>query len=114
MKKQNNLKKIMVLAVMAFAGLAITCPAMGATRIYNLYKMTGKIAAIDHTYNTVVVYVPLANGQVFVVGGPLATNAILKKGSALATLSDFRVGEMVVVKWSPTDTGHLIKMIQST
>jgi len=114
MSRKRFLKRSVVLGAAILVALAVTCPAaMAEARIYNLYKMTGKIAAIDHTYNTVVVDVPLANGQVFVVGGPFAKDAALKSQGRPATLADFNVGERVIVKWSPTPEGHLIRMMES-
>ena len=114
MNRKKLLKKSVVLGTVILVALAVTCPvAMAEARIYSLYKMTGKIAAIDHTYNTVVVDVPLADGQVFVVGGPFAGNAVLKSQGREATLADFKVGEEVIVKWSPTPEGHLIRMMEA-
>lgn len=113
MSRKRFLKRSLLLGATVFVAIAVTCPAaMAEARIYSLYKMTGKIAAIDHTYNTVVVDVPLANGQVFVVGGPFAGNAVLKSQGRPATLADFKVGERVIVKWSPTSEGHLIRMME--
>lgn len=111
MERAISLKKILLLATIMIMGLAFTYPAMGA-KTYRLYKMTGKITAIDRQYRTVVVHVPLANGQTFVVGGPLASNAILKQGTEPVKLADFHAGEKVVVEWAPTAAGHLIKMMQ--
>lgn len=112
MERAISLKKMLLLGTIMIMGLAIAYPAMGA-KTYRLYKMTGKITAIDHQYQTVVVNVPLANGQTFVVGGPLASNAILKKAAKSVKLADFHVGEKVVVEWAPTEVGHLIKMMDA-
>ena len=45
----------------------------------NLYKMSGKLTAIEKDHNTVVIEVLLANDQLFTVGGPLSDGAILKE-----------------------------------
>ena len=114
MSRKRLLKRSVVFGAVILVALAVTCPAaMAEARIYNLYKMTGKITAIDRPYNTVVVDVPLANGQIFVVGGPFAKNAALKNQGKSVTLADFNVGERVIVKWSPTNQGHLIRMMES-
>ncbi len=77
-----------------------------------VYKMVGKITAIDLDYNTVVIEVPLGKKETFTVGGPLAKDAIIeKKGVKNPSLKDFKVGDEVVVKWEPTPNGHLIKML---
>lgn len=104
----------MTAGALFFVVLSMTVPAMGETKIYSLYKMTGTIKAIDLSYHTVVIDVPLANGQAFVVGGPLAPNASLKNKGMPPKLSDFHVGQRVVVKWSPIHQGHLIRMLQSS
>ncbi len=83
-----------------------------ATAGEKLYLMTGKIAAIDHTFNTVVIEVPL-EANLFTVGGPLSSKAILRKGGQPANLTDFAVGEQVRVKWRSTENGHIIEMMQS-
>lgn len=75
-----------------------------------VYLMTGKIAAINQDYNTVVIEVPLEKG-LFTVGGPLSSSAVLKKGGKSASLSDFAVGEQVEVRWRSTEKGHVIEMI---
>ena len=113
MKAKKSFRRILTAGALFFVALGMTAPAMGETKIYSLYKMTGKIKAIDLTYQTVVIDVPLANGQTFVVGGPLATNAVLKDKGMPPKLSDFHMGQRVVVKWSPTHQGHLIRMLHS-
>jgi hypothetical protein len=113
MKGKRSFRRILTAGALFFVALAMTAPAMGETKIYSLYRMTGKIKAIDLTYHTVVIDVPLASGQTFVVGGPLAPNASLKNKGMSPQLSDFHVGQRVVVKWSPTQQGHLIRMLES-
>jgi hypothetical protein len=44
----------------------------------------------------------------FTVGGPLAPDAVIKKGKNPAELSDFKIGDTVIVKWTATEKGHLI------
>ncbi len=113
MKGKKTFRRILTAGALFFVALGLTVPAMGETKIYSLYKMTGKITAIDLAYHTVVIDVPLANGQTFVVGGPLATNAVLKDTGMPPKLSDFHEGQKVVVQWSPTHQGHLIRMLRS-
>jgi len=72
-----------------------------------IYDMTGDIAAIDLEFNTVIVEVPLA-GKSFTVGGPLSPEASLKKGGRTINLSDFQVGDRVIIKWKATERGHII------
>jgi len=77
-----------------------------------IYKMVGDITAIDLTYNTVVVEVPLV-GKTFTVGGPLSSEAVVQKGGQSADLADFQVGDRVTVKWKLTEKGHLIVFLKA-
>jgi len=113
MKRKGFLRRIFAVGAVFLVALAMTAPAMGETKIYSLYKMTGKIAVIDSSYHTVVIDVPFANGRTFVVGGPLAPNASLNNKGMPGQLSDFQVGQQVVVEWSPIPQGHLIRMLES-
>jgi len=113
MKGKKSFRRILTAGALFFAALAMTVPAMGESKIYSLYKMTGTIKAIDLAYHTVVIDIPLANGQTFVVGGPLAPNASLKNKGMPPQLADFHVGQRVVVEWSPIHQGHLIRMLDS-
>lgn len=72
-----------------------------------IYEMPGDITAIDLGFNTVVVEVPIA-GKSFTVGGPLSPDASLKRGGRTIRLSDFRVGDRVIIKWNATEKGHII------
>ena len=90
--------------------ISLATAAMAAPR---LYKMEGKITAIDIPDNTVVINVPITRNDIFTVAGPLAKNAVLKKDDKKATLGDFKVGERVIVEWTPTSQGHLIKKLMS-
>ena len=72
-----------------------------------IYKMKGTITAIELVYQTVVVEVPMGK-RMFTVGGPLATDAVVKKGKNRAELNDFKIGDSVIVKWKVTEKGHLI------
>ena len=77
-----------------------------------IYKMVGDITAIDLTYNTVVVEVPLV-GKTFTVGGPLSSEAVVQKGGQSVDLADFQVGDRVTVKWKLTEKGHLIVFLKA-
>jgi hypothetical protein len=77
-----------------------------------IYEMRGKISAIDLTYDTVVIEVPLI-GKTFTVGGPLAHDAVLERNDKPAQLSEFRIGEWVTVKWEHTEKGHLIVFLKA-
>ena len=72
-----------------------------------IYRMKGTITAIEMDSRTVVVEVPLGK-RMFTVGGPLATDAVIKKGKNRAELNDFKIGASVIVKWRATEKGHLI------
>lgn len=76
------------------------------------YKMTGDIAAIDLSHNTVVIEVPLV-GKTFTVGGPLSSEAVLKRGGQSAGLADFQLGDRVIVIWEATEQGHLILSLET-
>jgi hypothetical protein len=83
---------------------------MAALTVYaatHVYTNRGEISAIDMTYDTVVVEVPVGE-QLMTVGGPLVDGAELIKGNQSVGLSDFSVGETVTVKWQYTENGHLI------
>jgi len=71
------------------------------------YLMTGKIAAIDLAYDTVVIEVPMVS-KTFTVGGPLASDARVIKDDQTVGIDDFKVGEQVTVKWHSTPQGHVI------
>jgi hypothetical protein len=113
MKGKKFLRRSLTTGAVFIVALAMTAPAMGETKIYSLYRMTGKITVIDSIYHTVVIDVPFANGQTFVVGGPLASNASLNNRGMPGQLSGFRVGQQVVVEWSPIHQGHLIRMLEA-
>ena len=76
-----------------------------------IYQMKGEITAIESVYNTVVIEVPMGK-RMFTVGGPLSSEAILKKGAQCVSLTDFVVGDEVTVKWKATDSGHIIEMLR--
>ena len=107
-------------AGIVIAGLLLAClftlaavPASAAPAP-KIYRMEGTIAAIDLQFNTVVVNVPLTGKKIFKVGGPLAKDAVLKKGGKTdLTLKDFKVGDKVIVEWQPTPQGHLIRMLKA-
>lgn len=91
-----------------FVFCVLGSPAIAAEKTYT---MKGKIAFVNEKENIVVVDVPLANGT-FRVAGPLASDAVLKKGKGPATLADFKVGEKVTVRWKATAKGHLIEFLK--
>jgi len=102
-------KKSLVLVTLGVAVTAwMLCFAVGTPFADKVYVMTGTLSAVDLDYNTAVIKVPIGNGKVFTVGGPLADNAVVKKGGQPALLQDLQVGEKVTVKWRSTDQGHLI------
>lgn len=110
--KTTNLVKGVALGVTIIFILAVSAADAFAAKP-KLYKMEGKISAIDLNHNTVVVNVHLTKKNIFTVGGPLAKDAVLKKGNKKAFLKDFSLGESVIVEWEPTTQGHLIKRLES-
>ncbi len=99
-------KAIVGILMAAFLGVSFAAVAMAAPRVY---KMEGKITAIDPADGTVVINVPITKKNIFTVAGPLSDNAVLKIGKKKASLKDFKVGERVIVEWSYTPRGHLIR-----
>ena len=83
-----------------------------ATRMGEVFLMSGKIQALDLQHDTAVIDCPVG-GKIFTVGGPLAPKAVLKKGGKAAQLKDFRQGEAVSVKWKAVPEGHLILMLSA-
>ena len=81
-----------------------------AEKMGEVFVMSGKVKAAEAQYHTAVVECPV-KGQMFTVAGPLAPNAVLKKGGKSAQLNDFKEGEHVQVKWQATKSGHLILML---
>jgi len=103
MKGKKKFFRIVVAAV----GLLFMATA--ATIVFaETYNMTGKISAIDLSYQTVVIKCPLASKQIFTVGGPLAENARLIIKNKKSSLDDFKVGDRVAVRWHATPQGHVI------
>ncbi len=104
--KANFLRKIIlgVLPVMILAFLYVPAGAQQS----HMYTMTGKIAAIDLQHDTVVVEVPVKGNQMLTVGGPLVSDAKLRKGGEATDLNQFNVGESVSVTWQKTDETLLI------
>ena len=101
MKKST--KFIAFILTLFLVQLFAVAPAFSSVKTW---VMTGKVSAIDHHYNTVVVEVPLAKGQIFTVGGPLAPNAVVKKAGKTASLNNFKIGEKVTVKFYNSKTGQ--------
>ncbi len=95
-----------------FLALGLCLFSVQAVAADKTYIMTGKITAIDTQEKIVVIDVPLQKG-IFTVAGPLVGGADLKKGGKPATLSDFKVGEKVTVKWKGTSWGHLIESLSA-
>jgi len=102
MNGKKNFAILIVIAVML-----TSAAIMPAGVLAESYIMTGKISAIDRSYQAVVIEVPMAS-KMFTVGGPLAPGAELKKNMQMADLNDFMVGERVTVKWHSTPDGHVI------
>ena len=64
-----------------FIGLVMMAgPAVAGTASPRLYRMEGKIVAIDSQAKTVVVNVPITRSTIFTVAGPLAKGATLLQG----------------------------------
>lgn len=98
----------MILAVMLFLSFS---PSQSLAD-QKIYKMGGEITAIDLGHNTVIVEVPLGE-ELYTVGGPLSSDAVLKKGGQAVGLADFRRGDQVIVKWKVTEQGHVILELKS-
>jgi hypothetical protein len=99
----------LVLAVI-FSLTIIAAQSWSAERVY---QMRGEVAAIDLQHKTVVVEVPVKGGKMLTVGGPLSTDALLKKDGRSVDLSDFHAGEKVTVKWKVTKQTHLILSLRA-
>ena len=76
-----------------------------------VHTMEGKISAVEPTYNTVVVEVPVGKDRLFTVGGPLVADAEVKKHGRSANLEDLSNGDSVVVTWRSTPNGHVIEKL---
>jgi len=83
---------------------------MQAMKKNTIFVMAGTLTAAVPQYNTAVIECPVG-GKMFTVAGPLAREAVLKKGGKSIQLQDFKEGEKVKVKWQATEDGHLILMI---
>ncbi|MEJ2167616.1 MAG: hypothetical protein P8185_07025 [Deltaproteobacteria bacterium] len=105
MVKKKHFRK--VIPVVLIVTLVLACPFAVFGKTQNSYKMTGKITAINHQYQTIVIEVPLGS-QMFTVAGPLAPDAKLTKAGQPAKLSDFAVNETVTVIFHSTNQGHVI------
>lgn len=104
MKRQT----VSFLCILALGLCLFSVQGMAADKTY---IMTGEITAINTQEKIVVIDVPLEKG-IFTVAGPLVGGADLKKGGQTATLSDFKVGERVTVKWKGTSWGHVIESLK--
>ncbi|UCD80930.1 MAG: hypothetical protein JSW26_05740 [Desulfobacterales bacterium] len=101
----NGKRRILRVVVMV---VVLTSLATAPAVVFGqAYIMTGKISAIDQSYKTVVIEVPLAS-KMFTVAGPLAADAKLIKDNQRVGLDDFKIGERVTVKWHSTPQGHII------
>jgi len=49
----------------------------------------------------------------FTVGGPLSSEAVLKRGGLLVDLANFQVGDRVIVEWRVTEQDHLILVLKA-
>lgn len=103
---KRSLARMALFAVVAGWILVVMNPQAPAADL--IYKMTGKITAIELPFRTVVIEVPLSKNKTFTVAGPLAQDAKLQKGGKAAGLADFSVGERVTVLWKGIPSGHLI------
>ena len=101
----GNFRKI-ILGALPLMILAMLCVPAGAQS--QMYTMTGKIAAIDLEHDTVVVEVPVKDDQMLTVGGPLVSDARIRKGGQSTDLDQFNIGESVAVTWQKTDETLLI------
>lgn len=70
----------------------------------------GEIVAIETVPGTVVVEVPDGD-QLYTVAGPVTPNAILLRNREPALLSDFRIGDLVNIRWLTTEQGHRITLL---
>jgi hypothetical protein len=107
-----NRSAVFWVALAAAALLAMGTTLQQASAEEKSYLMTGEIAAIDMSFQTVVIEAPLGD-QSFTVGGPLSRNARLVKNGRAAELSDFDVGDKVSVVWRATPSGHIIEKLES-
>ena len=111
--KKSTVSVLLATALMFW----LTFYAVQSSASKEIIKMVGEITAIEGSHNTVVVEVPVGKTtdeeQFFTVGGRLAPDADLIKGSKPARLEDFEVGDRVTVKWQPIETGHLILSLQA-
>lgn len=108
MKKSSYI--ITVFLTVVFAMYLVGSQSMAEEKIY---LMNGYIKAIELDNNTVVIEVPLKEGRLFTVGGPLSSKPILKKSGQSVSLFDFEVGDQVTVKWKSTGKGHIIETIEA-
>jgi hypothetical protein len=104
MGKMHRATLTIAIAALCLFGATALCVQAAA----HVYTNRGEISAIDLTYDTVVVEVPMGD-QMMTVGGPLVEGAELKKDNRSVSLGDFTVGETVTVKWRYTETGHRIE-----
>ncbi|MGD9041593.1 MAG: hypothetical protein PVH82_18270 [Desulfobacteraceae bacterium] len=101
---------IVVAFLVLILGHFLLCsPAMSNEKAY---ADKGAITAIDISYNTVVVEIPLG-GKMCTVAGPLSADAVLKKAGRPATLAQFVTGDKVIVKWRSTEKGHIIEALKT-
>jgi len=103
MKEKEKFFRIAVAAVVLLFMATAASIVLAET-----YNMSGKISAIDLSYQTVVIKCPLASKQIFTVGGPLAPDAKLIIKNKEASLNDFKVGDRVAVRWHGVPQGHMI------
>jgi len=97
------------------AGLAffLSFSFAAAEAAERVYRMQGKITAIDLKHDTVVVEVPVQGGKLLTVGGPVAPDAVVEKAGKSARLKDFNLGDRVTVKWKVTERTHLILSLKA-
>ncbi len=108
----RNLKTTWLIGGIIVLAMVAASTSIAGTAIPRLYRMKGKIIAIDSQARTVVVNVPMTRSEIFTATGPLAKDARLLQEQKKVALNDFKVGEWVTVEWAPTPQGHLIKELE--
>lgn len=112
MKRRLNMKKtrkfyvyypVLIIAAICLSGSAVLAAQ-------EFHELGGKISAITPSENIVVVKCP-EGSTILTVGGRLAKNPELLKGKKPVSLSDFKVGEHVLVGWKSTANGPVIERL---
>lgn len=104
-------RKAIWTAIALFTFILVAGVGSVSAKKSQVYTMTGRIAAINLNYDTVVVEVPVKDGQLMTVAGPLVDNAQLKKDGRNSNLQDFEIGNQVTVTWEKNDDGLFIRRL---